>query len=57
MALFSFVAPRLGLLCSYFQVTLSVVLIFLYLTNTSILGMIGLKTLSFSKASTLLRVT
>jgi hypothetical protein len=44
MALFSLTALMLGLLCSYFQVTLLVVLIFLYLTNTSILGMIGLKT-------------
>jgi hypothetical protein len=45
------------LLCSYFLVTLLALLIFLYLTNTGILGMMGIKTLSFSKARTLLRVT
>jgi hypothetical protein len=38
-------------------VTLLILLIFLYLTNTGILGMMGLKTLSFPKARTLLRVT
>jgi hypothetical protein len=38
-------------------VTLLALLIFLYLTSTFILGMMGLKTLSFSKARTLLRRT
>jgi hypothetical protein len=34
---------RLGLLCSYFRVTLLALLIFFFLTNTGILGMIRLK--------------
>jgi hypothetical protein len=37
--------------------TLLVLLIFLYLTNTGILAMTGLMTLSFSKARALLRAT
>jgi hypothetical protein len=41
MDLFSSTILRLGFLWSYFLVT---VLIFLYLTNTGILGMMGLKT-------------
>jgi hypothetical protein len=45
---------RLGFLCNYFLVIL---LIIFFLTNTGILGMMGLKTLSFAKARTLLRVT
>jgi hypothetical protein len=53
MTLFSLTELRLGLLCSYFLMTL----IFLLLTNTGILGMMRLKTLSFSKAKTLLMVT
>jgi hypothetical protein len=36
--------------------TLLALLIFLYFTNTGILGMMGLKTLSFAKARNLLRV-
>jgi hypothetical protein len=56
MTLFSLAALRLGLLCCYFLVTLLALLIFLYLINTGILGMVELKTLSFSKARTLLRV-
>jgi hypothetical protein len=54
MTLFRLTALRLGLLSSYFLVTL---LIFLFLTNTGILEMMGLKTLSFSNAGTFLRVT
>jgi hypothetical protein len=42
---------------TYILVTLLSLLIFLYLTNAGILGMMGLKILSFSKARTLLRVT
>jgi hypothetical protein len=38
-------------------VSLWAILIFLYFTNTGILGMMGLKTLSFSKARTLLKMT
>jgi hypothetical protein len=38
-------------------VTLQALLIFLYLTNTGILGMIRLKTLSFPKVRTLFRVS
>jgi hypothetical protein len=45
MALFSLTALRLGLLCRYFLVILLTLLIFLFLTNTGILGMMGLKTL------------
>jgi hypothetical protein len=33
----------MGLLCSYFPITLLALLIFLYLTNTGILGMVRLK--------------
>jgi hypothetical protein len=58
MTLLSLTILRLGLLlCSYFLVTLLALLIFLYLTDTGVLGMMGIKTLSFSKARTLLRVT
>jgi hypothetical protein len=57
MTLFSLTILKLGLFCSYFLVTLLALLIFLHLTNTGILGMMGLKTLSFSKARTLVRVT
>jgi hypothetical protein len=53
MTLFS-LALRLGLLCSYFLVILLTLLIFLYLTNTGLLGMMGLETLSFAKARALL---
>jgi hypothetical protein len=42
MTLFSLAALRLGL--CYFLVTLLALLIFLNLTNTDILGMMGLKT-------------
>jgi hypothetical protein len=45
---------RLGFLCNYFLV---IFLIILFLTNTGILGMTGLRTLSFAKARTFLRVT
>jgi hypothetical protein len=45
MTLLRLAALRLGLLYSYFLVTLLALLIFLYLTNTGILGMIRLKTL------------
>jgi hypothetical protein len=38
-------------------VTHLALLIFLFLKNTAILGMMGLKTISFSKARTLLRET
>jgi hypothetical protein len=48
---------RLGLFCNYFLVTLLALFVLLFLTKTGILGMMGLKTLSFSKARTLLRVT
>ncbi len=34
-----------GVVCSYFLMTLLAFLIFLYLTNTGILGMMGPKTL------------
>jgi hypothetical protein len=54
MTLFSLTILRLGLLCSYCLVTLLALLIFLYLTNTDILGLLGLRTLSFSKGRTLL---
>jgi hypothetical protein len=47
MALFSLASLRLGLFCSYFLVTLLAFLIFPYLTNTGILGMMGLKKISF----------
>jgi hypothetical protein len=57
MTLFSFNILRLILLCSYFLVTLLALPIFLFLTNTGILGMMGLKTVSFAKARTLLRVS
>jgi hypothetical protein len=57
MTLFRLAALRLGLFCSYFLVNLLALLIFLYLTNAVILAMIGLKTLSFSKTRTILRVT
>jgi hypothetical protein len=56
MTLFSLTVLRLGLPCSYFPMTLLALLIFLYITITGILGMMGLKTLSFSKAINLLRV-
>jgi hypothetical protein len=45
MTLFSLTALWLGLVCSYFLMTLLTFLIFLYLTNTGILGMMGPKTL------------
>jgi hypothetical protein len=48
---------RLGLLCNFFLVTLLALLIILFLINTCILEMMGLKTLSFTKARALLRVT
>jgi hypothetical protein len=57
MTLFSLTALRPGLRCIYFLMTLQALLSFLYLTNKGILGMMGLKTLSFSKARTPLRVT
>jgi hypothetical protein len=57
MTLFSFTILMLRLLCSRFLVTLLALLIILFLTNTGILGMMGLKALSFSKVRTLLRVT
>jgi hypothetical protein len=47
MTLFSLTARRLALFCSYFLITLLALLIFLYLTNTDMLGILGLKTLSF----------
>jgi hypothetical protein len=50
ITLFRWTALRLGLFCSYFMMTLLAHLIILYLTNIGILGMTGLKTLSFSKA-------
>jgi hypothetical protein len=43
----------MGLLCSYFLFTL---LIFIFITNTGILGMMRLKTLSFAKVRNLPRV-
>jgi hypothetical protein len=55
--LFNLAALWLELFCSYFLVTLLALLIFLYLTNTGIVGMLGLKTLPFSKARALLWVT
>jgi hypothetical protein len=57
MTLFSLAAQRLGVFCSYFLVILIALLIFLYLINTGILRMMGLKTLSFSKTKKLLRAT
>jgi hypothetical protein len=57
MTIFNLAAPRLGLVCGYFLGTLLALLFFLFPTNTGILGMIGMKTLSFSKARNLLRVT
>jgi hypothetical protein len=48
-------AQRLGLFCSYFLDILLALLIFLYLNNKAILGMMGLKTLSFSKDGGLLK--
>jgi hypothetical protein len=57
VTLFRFAVLRLGLFCSYFLVTLLALLIFLNLTNTDVLGMVGLKTSSFSIARPLLRVT
>jgi hypothetical protein len=45
----SLTALNLGLLCSHFQITLLALLILLYLTNRGILGMTGLKILSFAK--------
>jgi hypothetical protein len=56
MAFFSLTALRMGLFCSYSLMTLQAPLIVFYLTNTSVLGMMGLKTLSFSKARNILRV-
>jgi hypothetical protein len=56
MTLFGLTSLRLGLLCSYFLATLLALRIFLYLTNTGIVGMMGLKTLSSLKARTLFRV-
>jgi hypothetical protein len=56
MTFFSLTALRMGLFCSYFLMTLLALLIVFYLTNTSVLGMMGLKTLSFSKARNILRV-
>jgi hypothetical protein len=50
MALFSLA----GIICSFFLITLVALLICLYLMNTGTLGMMGLKTLSFSKAWILL---
>jgi hypothetical protein len=44
MTLFSLTILRLGCLCSYFLVTLLALL-----TNTAILGMMGLKALSFER--------
>jgi hypothetical protein len=44
MTLFSLTILRLGLLCSYFLVTPLALLIFVYLANTGILRMMGLKT-------------
>jgi hypothetical protein len=46
VTLFSFAVLRLGLFYSYFLVPLLALLIFLYLTNTGILGMMRRKTLS-----------
>jgi hypothetical protein len=57
VTLFSFAVLRLGLFYSYFLVPLLALLIFLYLTNTGILGMMRRKTLSFSKARTLFRAS
>jgi hypothetical protein len=44
VTLFSFAVLRLGLFCSYFLPPpgLLALLIFLYLTNTDILGMVGI---------------
>jgi|LakMenEpi03Aug12_release.lakeMendotaPanAssembly.Ray.scaffolds.fasta_scaffold4093799_1 hypothetical protein len=44
MALFSLTILRLGLLYKYFLVTLLALPIILFLTNTGIMGMMGLKT-------------
>jgi hypothetical protein len=57
MTLFSFTILRLRILCSCFLVTPLALLIILFLANTGILGMMGLKTVSFAKARTLFRVT
>jgi hypothetical protein len=45
MTLFNLAAPRLGLFCTFFLMTLLTLLVFLCLTNKGILGMMGLKTL------------
>jgi hypothetical protein len=55
MTLLSSTALRPGLFPSYFLMTLLALLIFLYLTNTGILGVMRLNTLSFLKVRTLLR--
>jgi hypothetical protein len=56
MTLFGLTSLRLGSLCSYFPGTLSALMIFLFLANTGIRGMMELKTLSLTtKARTLLR--
>jgi hypothetical protein len=53
---FSLTALRLGLFCSYILVTLLALLIFLFLAIIGNLWMMGLKTSSFSKTKTLLRI-
>jgi hypothetical protein len=50
---FRLTANRLGLPCIDFLMTLLALLIFLYCTNTGILGMIGLETLSLAKTRNL----
>jgi lipopolysaccharide export LptBFGC system permease protein LptF len=51
------IAQRLGLVFNYFLMALLALLFFLFLTNTGILGMMGLKTVSFSMARNLIRET
>jgi hypothetical protein len=46
-----------GVICSYFLITFLALLIFIYLMNTGSLETLGLKTLSFTKFCTLLKVT
>jgi hypothetical protein len=55
--LFILTSLTTAVISNYFLMTLLALFIFLYLTNAGILGMMGLKKLSFSKARTLLRVT
>jgi hypothetical protein len=56
MTLFRLTALSLELPCSYFLKILHALLLFFDFTNIGILGMMGLKTLSFANARNLIRV-